>query len=250
MKLEQVRLQKLLAEAGFGSRRELEKLIEAGRIEVNGKVAELGMKVTARARIRIDGRAVTIESEAKEPRFLLYHKPAGEICTRKDPEGRPTIFNNLPRIKEGRWISVGRLDVNTSGLIIFTNDGGIANKLMHPSHHIEREYAVRLSRKASQETLKNLVGGVKLEDGMARFEDITEAGGGGTNQWYYVTVMEGRNRIVRRLWESQNMIVNRLMRVRFGPIFLEKSLRPGKYIELTGKDKQKLIELTSDDTSG
>jgi 23S rRNA pseudouridine2605 synthase len=167
----------------------------------------------------------------------------GEVCTRKDEKGRPTVFEKLPRIKNGRWIGIGRLDINTSGLLLFTNDGELANKLMHPSGEIEREYAVRVFGEASKETLKKLVDGVELEDGNARFTSIHDGGGKGTNHWYHVTIMEGRNREVRRMWESQGITVSRLIRVRYGPCFLPRDLRPGHYHELGRTEVNQFIKV-------
>jgi len=228
------KLQKVLARAGAGSRRECEKWIAEGRIKVNGKVAKLGDRVTDDDKISVDNFALPQHTlESKKTRILLYHKPEGEICTRKDPENRPTVFDHLPAIRKGRWISVGRLDFNTSGLLLFTNEGELANKLMHPSQEIEREYAVRIFGDVTEQMLRNLRRGVKLEDGIAKFKEIRFQGGEGRNRWYHVVLCEGKNREVRRLWESQTGIkVSRLIRVRFGNIALPPQLRPGKYKEL------------------
>lgn len=225
------RIQKILARAGYGSRREIEKLISSGRITVNQRVAKLGDRISEDDSVSIDEKLCPITSQEKI-RVLLYHKPVGEVCTRKDPEGRPTVFNALPRLSHSRWINIGRLDINTSGLLLFTNDGELANRLMHPSSMVEREYAVRVLGTVNADTTKRLAHGVKLEDGQARFEDIVDVGGDGKNHWFHVVVVEGRNRLVRRLWESQGVTVSRLIRVRFGPITLPKSLSRGAWMEL------------------
>lgn len=229
------KLQKVLARAGLGSRRQLEEWIKAGRISVNGVIAKLGDRVDAKVQIRVDGYLLSSQTVNKQKcRVLLYHKPEGELCTRKDPEGRPTVFDKLPLLRQGRWISVGRLDMNTSGVLLFTTDGELANSLMHPSTQIEREYAVRVFGRATDDMLKQLKRGVMLEDGMARFTQLTEAGGEGANRWYHVTLCEGRNREVRRLWESQEGLkVSRLIRIRFGHITLPPLLRSGKWEELS-----------------
>ncbi|MEW5756702.1 MAG: 23S rRNA pseudouridine(2605) synthase RluB [Pseudomonadota bacterium] len=227
------KLQKVLARAGFASRRALEEWITAGRITVNGKIATLGDRVGLRDKIAVDGKPVSLDKLQTPPcRVLLYHKPAGEVCTRSDPEGRPTIFANLPRLKSGQWISVGRLDINTSGLLLLTTDGELANRLMHPSSQIEREYAVRVFGRVDEEMFKRMQEGVLLEDGLASFDEILDAGGDGSNHWYHVILREGRKREVRRLWESQGVSVSRLIRVRFGAFTLERSLRPGKCVDL------------------
>lgn len=227
------KIQKILANAGLGSRRQIEGWLSEGRIIVNGEIAKLGDRMTPDAKVRIDGREVKlIKSASQKTRVLLYHKPEGEICSRSDPEGRPTIFDHLPMLRNGRWISVGRLDFNTSGLLLLTNDGELANRLMHPSSEIEREYAVRVQGEVTPAMLKQLKKGVKLDDGIAHFETITDAGGEGTNHWYHVMVKEGRNRVVRRLWESQGVKVSRLIRVRFGDITLPRMLRKGRWAEL------------------
>ena len=239
----QERLQKVLARAGFGSRRHLEDLIREGRIQVNGKIAELGCKISGEERIVVDGKAVQLTAtQAAVPQVLMYHKPVGEICSRDDPEGRKTVFSNLPKPHTGRWISVGRLDISTSGLLLFTTDGELAHRLMHPSQEIEREYAVRLLGKVDMEMLKRLIKGVELDDGLARFAAIEESGGSGANHWYHVIIKEGRNREVRRLWESQGVKVSRLSRVRYGPVILERGLRPGKTRELTASERKQLYE--------
>ncbi len=234
------RIQKYLAQQGIASRREIERWVTAGRIKVNGKLAELGCQVTPKDRISIDGRTIRVATKKQVTEVLLYHKPAGEICTRDDPEGRPTVFNKLPRPQTGRWIAIGRLDFNTSGLLIFTNNGELANQLMHPSSEIEREYAVRVFGAISPEILTKLQKGVRLEDGMAHFNSIADAGGRGSNHWYHVSLSEGRNREVRRLWESQGVTVSRLIRVRFGNVLLPKGLRQGQTVAL---NKQEIRQL-------
>jgi len=229
------RLQKILARAGYGSRRQIEDWIRAGRISVNGSPAELGLSVGAEDTIKIDGRPVAVAVALSQPipRTILYHKPVGELTTRADPQGRPTVFDTLPSLKTARWIAVGRLDLNTDGLLLLTTDGELANRLMHPSSEIEREYAVRVLGTVSPEVLERLLEGVELEDGRAAFSTLRDAGGSGANHWYHVTLKEGRNREVRRLWESQGVKVSRLMRVRFGPIGLPRELRPGRHRALT-----------------
>lgn len=237
------KIQKVLARIGVASRREVERWIVGGRIKVNGTIAQLGDRIDAQVdQVEVDDKLVTI-AVAIEPEVIVYHKPAGELVTRSDPEGRATVFQRLPRCTHGRWITVGRLDCNTSGLLLFTNDGDLANGLMHPKNAIEREYAVRILGDVDQAMLKRLTHGVRLDDGMARFEHIVDSGGKGSNHWYHVLVNEGRNRLVRRLWESQGIVVSRLSRVRFGPIFLERSLRAGSYKHLTTEDIQSLRQL-------
>lgn len=225
------KLQKVLARAGLGSRREMERWIQEGRIAVNGKAAKLGDRVDERDRVNVDGRPLNLSS-AEETRCILYHKPTGEVCSRKDPEGRRTVFERLPKLKSGRWISIGRLDFNTSGVLLFTTDGELANALMHPSSNIEREYMVRVMGNVEEDMLKRMTDGVMLEDGMARFTDIQDGGGDGINHWYYVVLMEGRNREVRRLWESQGLTVSRLKRVRYGEVFIPSKVKQGQWIEM------------------
>lgn len=226
------RLQKVLARLGVASRRQAEELIRQGRVSVDGDTAKIGQSVELEASIRVDGRVIKQPEEKQATRVLVYHKPAGEVCTRQDPDGRPTVFDALPRLRNSRWVSVGRLDINTSGLLLFTNDGELANRLMHPSSMIEREYAVRVFGQVDTGMLKRLTHGVKLEDGMARFEDISDAGGKGSNHWFHVVVVAGRNRLVRRLWESQDVTVSRLIRVRYGKLVLSPRLREGHYQEI------------------
>ncbi len=227
------KLQKVLARAGYGSRRELEEWIKSGRIKVNNQVATLGDRVSETDRISVDGKSVQ-QARLKErrSRVLIYHKPIGEVCTRSDPEGRDTIFNHLPRLVSGRWITIGRLDLNTSGLLLITTDGDLANRMMHPSHQVEREYAVRVLGEVTADMLKRLKEGVELEDGPAHFDVVAKAGGDGANQWYHVILREGRNREVRRLWESQGVQISRLMRVRYGVVSLPRGQRPGRWEDL------------------
>ncbi|TRX55729.1 23S rRNA pseudouridine(2605) synthase RluB [Thalassomonas sp. M1454] len=241
------KLQKVLARAGKGSRREMEAVISSGRVSVDGKVAFLGDRVDGTEQIRLDGHAVKIaQNEDEACRVLVYNKPEGEMCTRKDPEGRPTVFDRLPPIEGSRWIAVGRLDINTSGMLLFTNDGELANRLMHPSHEVEREYAVRVFGEINEAMLQTLRHGVKLEDGMAKFNKLTYKGGEGRNHWFHVVLTEGRNREVRRLWESQGVQVSRLIRVRYGDFSMERRLPLGGWIELGLGDVnyyRKLVEL-------
>ncbi len=224
------RLQKLLAAAGHGSRRGIEQWIREGRIRIDGRVATLGERVTGREDIRLDGRALVIAAPAAGE-HLLYHKPVGEITTRRDPQGRPTVFDPLPTPSLGRWIVVGRLDVNTSGLLLFTTDGALAHALMHPSAGVEREYLVRLRGRPTAQTLAQLCRGVELEDGPAHFDSVRAIEGrdGVGHGWYRVTLREGRNREVRRLWRAVGCEVSRLVRLRYGPIDLPRDLRPGQW---------------------
>jgi 23S rRNA pseudouridine2605 synthase len=215
------KLQKVLARAGLGSRREMERAIEQGRVVVNGKPAKLGDRVELSDRIDLDKKRLSLVSATENGiKVLLYNKPEGEICSRSDPEGRPTVFDNLPSLKNERWISVGRLDFNTSGLLLFTTDGELANRLMHPSSTIDREYLIRIQGDVDDKMKIRLQEGILLEDGLAKFTDVVDGAGSGTNRWFYCVVMEGRNREVRRLWESQGVKVSRLKRVRFGNIFI------------------------------
>ncbi|HXY96804.1 MAG TPA: pseudouridine synthase [Steroidobacteraceae bacterium] len=231
-----MRLQKLLAEAGLGSRRAVEDWIRAGRLTVGGRKAQLGDRATAADDVRLDGKRLRLDSgQASPPELLLYYKPAGEVTTRSDPQGRPTVFERLPPPRRGRWINVGRLDVNTTGLLLLTTDGRLAHRLMHPSSEVEREYLVRVRGRPSQEVLAQLLLGVKLEDGAASFDRITadtweEPGGrsgSGGHSTFRVVLTEGRNREVRRLWEAVGFEVSRLKRIRYGPIELPRDLKPG-----------------------
>lgn len=235
------RLQKVLSRAGYGSRRQIETWIETGRILIDGRLAVLGDKVTGSEEIRLDGR--TLECiEGPTQQVLLYHKPIGEIVTRRDAEGRPTIFERLPQPQSGRWVGIGRLDINTSGLLLVTTDGELANALMHPSHEVEREYAVRVFGEVDGLMLDRLLKGVRLEDGMSRFESIQDAGGNGANCWYHVVLKRGRNREVRRLWESQGVSVSRLIRIRYGSICLPPGMAAGRWIELNAGQKNELYQ--------
>ena len=230
------KLQKVLARAGIGSRREMERWIEQGRVKVNDQVATIGDRVSDKDKIKVDNKFITQRRTQVQQRVIAYHKPVGEVCTRNDPEGRTTIYKNLPKLKSGRWISIGRLDLNTSGLLLLTTDGELANKLMHPSSEIEREYAVRILGEASPEIIKELKTNVSLDDGDAHFVDVKAAGGQGANHWYHVILKEGRNREVRRLWEYFGFAVSRLMRIRYGGIKLERRVRPSKSEDLTDKE--------------
>ena len=238
------KLQKVLARAGFGSRREIEGWIIRGRIKVNGKIAIIGDRVEDMDKILVDGKKLTSQKQNKRSRrVLLYNKPESEICTRKDPEGRLTVFDRLPSLKHGRWVSIGRLDINTSGLLLFTTDGELANQLAHPSSMIEREYAVRVMGEVTPIMVQSMHDGVIIDDHLCRFTDIQFYGGEGINQWYHVVTIEGRNREVRKLWESQGLKVNRLKRVRFGSIFIPSTVRKGQFVELSKNEIDKLIRL-------
>ncbi len=225
------RLHKQLAHLGFGSRRQIEEWIRAGRVTVDGQPATLGQTLTGTEHVRVNGRRVNLDVSPRR-RVLAYYKPEDEICSRSDPEGRASVFDRLPRLGVGRWIAVGRLDINSQGLLLLTTDGELANRLMHPATEIEREYAVRVRGQVSAESLERLQTGVELEDGPARFEQLVDGGGEGVNHWYHVVLKEGRKREVRRLWESQGVVVSRLVRVRYGPIRLRRGLRLGHWDEL------------------
>jgi 23S rRNA pseudouridine2605 synthase len=230
------KLQKTLARAGMGSRRELERWIGQGRVSVDGRVATVGERVRANQIVRVDGRVVGAGDRRVRRRVLVYHKPEGEICTRRDPAGRPTIFERLPPLRNGRWVAVGRLDINSAGLLLFTTDGELANRLMHPSREIEREYAVRVLGKVDQAIIERLLTGIELPDGWARFESVRVGGGEGANRWFRVTLKEGRKREVRNLWQAVGMKVSRLIRVRYGAIALPRGLRVGHWRELGPRD--------------
>jgi 23S rRNA pseudouridine2605 synthase len=222
------RLQKLIASAGYGSRRWAERLIEQGRIEVNNKVAQIGDQCEITDKVKIDGRSVDLERyQEEETKVLILNKQAGVICSNKDDQGRKSVYSLLP--KESRWVMVGRLDLNTSGLLLFTNNGDLANKLMHPSSQIDREYAVRVLGQVEGEDIKQLTTGIELEDGFAKFDRVTIGGGEGANRWYKVVLKEGRKREVRRLWESLGFKVSRLIRIRFGEIRLPENLKANQY---------------------
>ncbi|VAX13182.1 Ribosomal large subunit pseudouridine synthase B [hydrothermal vent metagenome] len=236
------RLQKIIARAGYGSRREVEKWIELGRIKINGSVASLGDQIdpAGNDKISLDNKPLRKLDIAPRLRVIAYNKPLGEVCSRHDPQNRATIFDNLPKLGRGRWIAIGRLDINTSGLLLFTTDGELANRLMHPSTEVEREYAVRVRGQASPEIFKQLQTGVELEDGLAHFDQILDSGGQGSNHWYHVILREGRNREVRRLWETVGFNVSRLIRIRYGSIELKRYLRLGKWKDLEEKDIRQL----------
>jgi len=237
------RVQKVLSRMGFGSRREIETWIEQGRVKINRNVARLGDKVSDGDRVELNNRRAIVSLETAATRVIAYNKPEGEICSRKDEQNRASVYKNLPKISNGRWIGIGRLDINTSGLLLFTNDGELANRLMHPSSEIEREYASRVRGTVSAQQLEQLQKGVILDDGPANFERIADAGGEGSNHWYHVVLKEGRNREVRRLWESQQVQVSRLIRVRYGPVHLPRNLRQRKAIELGPEEVAQLAAM-------
>lgn len=230
------RLHKLLALSGLGSRRDMEKLIETGRVTINGQPAVLGAGVSPQDTVRVDNRLVHLSFEPELPQILLYHKPEGEIVSADDPEGRASVFDKLPRVKGAKWIAIGRLDINTSGLLIFTTSGELANHFMHPRYAVEREYAVRIFGELTEGQLLQLTQGIELEDGPAAFDSISPQGGEGANHWYQVILREGRNREVRRLFEAFQMPVSRLMRVRFGPVNLPPRVKRGQMLKLEPKE--------------
>ena len=231
-----------MAAAGLGSRRAIEKRIGNGEVMVNNAQAVLGQTVSTGDTITFEDRPWRVVSKPVVQRSLIYNKPEGELTTRSDPSDRPTVFDRLPLVKNARWVAVGRLDINTTGLLLMTSDGELAHAMMHPSSKVDREYACRIRGEVSAEHLQNLRQGVELEDGPARFSDIREAGGSGTNHWFHVTIMEGRNREVRRLWQSQGLTVSRLKRVRYGAVFLPKRLRLGHWSEITPREHEILRE--------
>ena len=235
------KLQKLLAQKGLGSRREMEVLIASGEVSVNGKTAMVGDRVGALDVVRIGKRVIRLNLEESLPKVLLYHKPEGEIVSRDDPEGRPSVFDKLPHLRSSKWIAIGRLDFNTSGLLIFTTDGTLANRLMHPSFEVEREYAVRVLGELTPEQITQLTTGVMLADGKAAFSYLAEQGGEGINHWYRVILKEGKNREVRRMFEAIGLTVSRLMRVRFGPINLPPRIKRGQWLELDEKEIRRLL---------
>ena len=237
------RIQKVLARAGLGSRREIEGWIAEGRLAVNGRLPEPGTRVRGTEKFTLDGKRLEIpEASAVSRKVIAYHKPVGVICSRKDPEGRPSSFDDLPPLRQGRWISVGRLDINTCGLLLFTTDGELANKLMHPSSEVRRHYAVRVHGRPSDKDLEQLRKGVTLEDGPARFDKISEGGGDGANRWFDVVIKEGRKREVRRLWEALGYKVNRLIRTHFGPVRLHREQAAGTSRELTHGETRALYQ--------
>ncbi|MEM7765301.1 MAG: 23S rRNA pseudouridine(2605) synthase RluB [Pseudomonadota bacterium] len=235
------RAQKVLAAAGYGSRRQIERWIADGKLKINGQVATLGATLEGDEKIELDGKPVSVRaSQTARHRHILYHKPIGEICSRNDPEGRKTIFDSLPKPGLKRWISVGRLDIATSGLLLLTTDGELANRLMHPSYEVSRHYAVRVMGKPDETALARLTSGVMLDDGEARFEELRATGGQGANQWFEVSLNEGRNREVRRLWEAIECKVSRLIRTAYGPISLPPNVAKGQYRELNFTEIKKL----------
>ena len=230
------KLHKVLAQAGLGSRLEMEKLILEGRISVNGELAHVGQRIQIGDSIKVNGKPVRVRLTPQPPRVLAYHKPAGEVVTHDDPQNRPTVFRRLPRLYQGKWQSVGRLDLNTEGLLLLTNAGELANQLMHPRFGLEREYAVRVLGALSNEDKARLLAGVMLEDGAAQFKSIEDGGGDGANCWYRVTIAEGRNREVRRMFEAVGHAVSRLIRIRYGSMLLPKGLKRGAWVELSEAD--------------
>lgn len=238
------KLQKFLAQLGLGSRRGLEEIIKAGRIRINQNVATIGDRVSPDDEIYIDGRLVRTPNEQKKrQRVIAYYKPEGEICAASDPQGRITVFECLPKLSGDRWVMVGRLDINSSGLLLFTNDGELAHRLMHPSNEVVREYAVRVLGTLTPEMARALTQGVVLDDGMAKFDDIKEGGGTGVNRWYHVSLKEGRKREVRRLFETQGLKVSRLLRTRYGSYKLPSTLKTGRFIELDRYEIKDLLAL-------
>lgn len=231
-----------MADAGLGSRREVETWIAEGRINVNGEAAHLGQRIVATDKVKVGGRLVNLHFAERVPRVLLYHKPEGEIVSRDDPQGRPSVFNALPRLRGGRWVAIGRLDFNSCGLLLFTTEGALANRLMHPRYGIDREYAVRVLGELDEAALGKLTDGIELEDGPAKFIRLRPAGGEGANHWYNVTLDEGRNREVRRMFEAVGVTVSRLMRVRYGPIVLPPNLKRGQSRELTPEEVKMLLK--------
>ena len=243
-KPEQERLQKYLSGLGLGSRRKIDELIQAGKVRVNGRIAVPGERVTPNSQISVDGKPVRTQKNrelAAATRVILYNKPEGEICSREDPGGRPTVFRNLPKLKSQRWISIGRLDINTSGLLLFTNDGDLANRLMHPSSGIEREYMCRVYGDVSRETVERLLAGIEIDDRTMRFLRVSRRRGEGRNSWFSVTLNEGRYREVRRLWEAVGCRVSRLTRIRYGKIQIPRGLKSGAWMELNNSQIQKLV---------
>ncbi|HOY70098.1 MAG TPA: pseudouridine synthase [Methylotenera sp.] len=236
------RLHKLLALAGLGSRRDMEELIASGRVTVNGQPATVGQGVSEHDVVRLDSRPLKLPFEAELPQVLIYHKPEGEIVSQDDPEGRASVFDKLPKVKHGKWIAIGRLDMNTSGLLIFTTSGELANHFMHPRYEVEREYAVRIFGELTEGQMLQLTQGIELEDGPANFDSIRPQGGEGANHWYQVILREGRNREVRRLFEAFQLPVSRLMRVRFGPVNLPPRVKRGTMLKLEQKEVVGLLE--------
>ncbi len=237
------KLHKILARAGLGSRREIEKWIEQGRVTIDGKLAHVGVRVSPDTQIAVDGRSVSVNREREPCRVILYHKPEGQICTRFDPQGRPTVYEYLPALSNGQWISVGRLDINTSGLLIFTTDGELAQKLMHPRYGIEREYLVRAAGALTPTQRRQLIDGINLDGRPAAFKAIkAQRSSGGVNRWYRVVITQGRYREVRRLFGAMGMSVNRLKRLRFGCLQLPEDLPPGGWRRLSGPSVRQLLD--------
>lgn len=234
--VETPKLHKVLAQAGLGSRLEMEQLILEGRISVNNEPAHIGQRIQYGDQIKVNGKPIRFRIDPPPPRVLAYHKPVGEVVTHDDPQSRPTVFRKLPRLAQGKWQSVGRLDLNTEGLLLFTNSGELANKLMHPRFGLEREYAVRVLGALSQDEKSRLLEGVQLDDGVAAFGSIEEGGGEGSNCWYRVTISEGRNREVRRMFEAVGHAVSRLIRIRYGAMVLPRGLQRGAWMELDAQD--------------
>ena len=244
------RLHKVLASCGFGSRRAMEEMILAGRITVNREPADVGQKVGPGDEVRINGELVKVRFAEPRTRILMYHKTAGEIVTRDDPEGRPTVFERLPNIGHGKWIAIGRLDFNTEGLLLFTNSGELANKMMHPRYEVEREYAVRVMGLLTPEQQQSLLTGIELEDGPAKVEKLTDGGGEGSNHWYHVVLNEGRNREVRRLFETMGLTVSRLIRTRYGTVAMPSRVKRGQVLELTPEEVAAVLTSAGMRTSG
>lgn len=236
------KLQKVLAQSGLGSRRAMEEVIKAGKVKVNGEPATLGMRVTTEDLIQVGRRQIKFKVTSRLPRVIVYHKIDGEIVSRDDPQGRRSVFEKLPVIRSAKWLAVGRLDFNTGGLLIFTTSGELANRLMHPRFEVEREYAVRLFGGLSPAQIQELKGGVRLSDGDAKFELLEDQGGEGRNRWYRAVLKEGRNRVVRRMFEALGLQVSRLMRVRFGIVALPPRLKRGNWIELKEAEISELLE--------
>ena len=235
------KLQKALAQAGLGSRRDMEQWIIDGRVTVNGTTATIGARVSPHDEVKVDGRVLKAAALSQLPQVLLYHKPEGEIVSSDDPAGRPSVFDKLPRLRGAKWLAVGRLDFNSCGLLVFTTSGEIANRMMHPSFELDREYAVRVLGKLTDEQIARLRSGIKLNDGVARCESVESEGGEGANRWYRIVLKEGRNRIVRRMFEALALQVSRLMRVRFGPVGLPTRLRRGQFQELAPEETRQLL---------
>ena len=237
------RIQKVLAREGLGSRREIERWIGEGRVTVDGRLAEPGQQIESSSRVEVDGRSISRGTTASAPaRLLLYHKPVGQICSRDDPQGRTTVFEALPRLRGRRWVSVGRLDINTSGLLLFTTDGELAHRLMHPSSGMEREYRCRVRGNPGEREFKRLLAGVRLSGQVCRFESIEAGRGSGANRWFQLVLKEGRNREVRRMWQSVGCTVSRLIRVRYGPFRLDRQHGAGTCLELKAPDWNRVLQ--------